>query len=151
VHTQCQVKPFLYINVHPSDPLVHPSNTLVHPSDILIHSSDTLVHPGVSLMCSGVFQGTFPLCHHHRQGSHQESPLKSKDLDEPEMFCMILVPCAMAIVEIHQFAHFCIVLQHSKMSPRWPPNQGERLDRLLYNYISASYSYLVQVGNFNPI
>ena len=42
-----------------------------------------------------------------------------------------MVPCTLASKKKHNLSHFCSVLQNSKLSPWWPPNQGEHLTRLI--------------------
>ena len=51
-------------------------------------------------------------------------------------FFIILVPFTLASIKMHNFARSCSVLQNSKMTPWWQPNQGERLDRLIYQTLS---------------
>ena len=48
--------------------------------------------------------------------------LKSKDLDAPDLFCIILVPCTLVSMEIHNIADFGTLFQNSKMIQWWPPN-----------------------------
>ena len=46
-------------------------------------------------------------------------------------FCHYPSPMHLRSMELDNFAIFCTLLQNSKMSPWWPPNQGECLDRLI--------------------
>ena len=66
------------------------------------------------------------------KGHITKSPLELKELDVPDSFCIIVVPCTLASKKKHNLTHFCSVLQNSKLSQWWPPNQGEHLDRLIY-------------------
>ena len=70
------------------------------------------------------------MCKPHWEGSHQKNPQESK-MSRNLFFCIILVPCACARKKKHNWAHFCSVFQNSKISPWWPPNQGEHLDRFI--------------------